>query len=148
MRQPDQCGFRMCHNIPVYSSELRRGIELFNRGAFFEAHEVLEDVWRASPEADKKFLQGLTQLAVAFHHHSRGNLAGAGSVLDRAVRNLSQYPDGHHGIGLEDLRQQVDAWKKSLKNGSPGSPPHILMASPDSPQGVSNVAGPPKARSK
>jgi predicted metal-dependent hydrolase len=34
-----------------------RGLELFNRREFFEAHEALEDVWRAAPAADKKFLQ-------------------------------------------------------------------------------------------
>ncbi|MGE0407317.1 MAG: DUF309 domain-containing protein, partial [Candidatus Korobacteraceae bacterium] len=28
---------------------LRHGITLFNRGEFYDAHEVLEDVWRAAP---------------------------------------------------------------------------------------------------
>ena len=33
----------------------REGIELFNRAAFFDAHEALEDVWRAAPHRRKSF---------------------------------------------------------------------------------------------
>ena len=37
-----QCG--------VEIEQCRDGIELFNLGEFFEAHEALEDVWRAAPQ--------------------------------------------------------------------------------------------------
>ena len=68
------------------------GIELFNRAAFFDAHEALEDVWRAAPQAEKKFLQGLIQVAVALHHYGNGNTAGARSVLRRAFPKSRPYP--------------------------------------------------------
>jgi predicted metal-dependent hydrolase len=97
----------------------RRGLELFNRGEFFDAHEVLEDVWRAAPEAEKKFLQGLIQVAVGLHHHSRGNLAGGQSLLARAHKNLSVYPALHGGIDVAGLRAQVEQWIAALKNGEP-----------------------------
>src|SRR5205807_8005555 len=64
------------------------GIELFNDSRFFDAHEVLEDVWRETSGPEKSFLQGLVQLAVALHHHSTGNSLGAGSLLTKAHRNL------------------------------------------------------------
>jgi uncharacterized protein len=93
-----------------------RGLELFNRGEFFDAHEVLEDVWRAAPPAEKKFLQGLIQVAVGLHHHSRGNVVGARSLLTRAQRNLSAYPALHGGIDLAGLRAQVERWVGALEN--------------------------------
>lgn len=95
----------------------QHGLELFNRGEFFDAHEVLEDVWRAAPAAEKKFLQGLIQVAVGLHHHSRGNLAGARSLLARAHRNLSAYPGRHAGIDLAGLRARVEQWVAALENG-------------------------------
>jgi uncharacterized protein len=95
----------------------RRGLELFNKGEFFDAHEVLEDVWRAAPAAEKKFLQGLIQAAVGLHHHSRGNLVGARSLLARAHRNLSGYPACHCGIDLAGLRRQVERWVGALEEG-------------------------------
>jgi predicted metal-dependent hydrolase len=76
----------------VDQHSFRTGVKLFNEAKFFDAHEVLEDVWRAAPEPEKLFLQGLIQLAVALHHHSTGNLVGACSLLDRAALNLSNYP--------------------------------------------------------
>jgi uncharacterized protein len=67
---------------------LLRGVQLFNHGHYFEAHEVLEDVWRTARADERKFLQGLVQLAVAFHHHSNGNKVGACSLFRKAVQNL------------------------------------------------------------
>lgn len=99
--------------------EFQRGAALFNAGEFFDAHEVWEDVWRAAPAEEKKFLQGLIQVAVALHHHSRGNLAGARSLLARAQRNLSGYPDSHGGVDLSALRQQLAACEQALAAGLP-----------------------------
>src|SRR5256885_16896140 len=79
------------------------GIRLFNKEEFFEAHEALEDVWRAAPASEKKFLQGLIQVAVALHHHSRGNVVGARSLLERATRNLSLYPESFGGVNIVGL---------------------------------------------
>lgn len=96
----------------------REGIELFNRAAFFEAHEVLEDVWRAAPQPEKKFLQGLIQVAVALHHHGNGNSAGARSVLRRAFRNLSLYPEGFGGIHSAGLLHSISEWQRALDEGT------------------------------
>src|SRR6201987_3609031 len=56
------CG--LCQNYGVDSKGFHRGLELFNLTHFYDAHEVWEDVWRAAPAAEKKFLQGLIQIAV------------------------------------------------------------------------------------
>jgi predicted metal-dependent hydrolase len=101
----------------------RKGLDLFNRARFFDAHEAWEDVWRSAPVDDKKFFQGLTQLAVAFHHHSTGNLVGACSVMHRGLRNLANYPLYHSGIHLNRLLSDVSQWLDALEKGLP-LPPH------------------------
>jgi predicted metal-dependent hydrolase len=95
-------------------------LDLFNRACFFDAHEVWEDVWRAAPPEEKKFLQGLIQIAVAFHHHSTGNLVGARSLLDRGTRNLQGYPED---LRLAVFLHSLVAWKQALANGSSPPPP-------------------------
>ena len=90
------------------------GIALFNSAQFFEAHEVLEDVWREAPEPERKFLQGLIQAAVALHHYSRGNRVGCRSLLGRAGKNLSVYPDGHGGVDLQAFRHCLQQWCEAL----------------------------------
>src|SRR6202140_3250380 len=100
------------------SPEFLLGIELFNRAAFFDAHEALEDVWRAAPSAEKKFLQGLIQVAVALYHHGNGNSVGARSVLRRAVRNLSRYPEGFGGIYLCHFLHATSDWLHAMDEGT------------------------------
>jgi len=104
----------------------RRALEHFNRGEFFDAHEVWEDVWRASSGPEKRYLQGLIQVAVALHHHSRGNLAGARSLLRRAAHNLTHCPAGFGGIDLAGLRSALEAWQESLAEGQVAPPPPKL----------------------
>jgi len=94
-----------------------RAVNLFNNANFFEAHEVWEDVWRPAVEPEKKFLQGLIQVAVAVHHHSRGNLAGARSLLERGHRNLADYAGDFGGIHLEALRQSLEQWRRAFAEG-------------------------------
>ena len=104
------------------SKRYPEGIALFNNGSFFEAHEVLEDVWRPAPEPERKFLQGLIQVAVAFHHHSTGNLVGARSLLARAAKNLSGYPESFGGIQLREVLQSITLWQRALSEGTPPPP--------------------------
>jgi predicted metal-dependent hydrolase len=109
------------HGVPqwrVHFEQCREGIELFNRARFFEAHEALEDVWRAAPQPEKKFLQGLIQVAVALYHHGNGNRAGARSVLRRAFRNISLYPDGYGGIQSATLLSSITEWQRALDHGT------------------------------
>jgi uncharacterized protein len=101
------------------SSGYQHGIQLFNERQFFEAHEVLEDVWRAAPIPEKKFLQGLTQLAVAFHHYSTGNTVGCRSVMARAIRNLSEYPEGLLNMRTEEIIEAVAPCQLALEESRP-----------------------------
>jgi predicted metal-dependent hydrolase len=99
-------------------SQFALGVELLNRGEYYDAHEVLEDAWRAAPEPERRFLQGLIQVAVAFHHHSRGNRIGFRSLLERAIRNLSLYPAQHAGLDLAALLEDLTRWRETLEDGA------------------------------
>ena len=100
------------------SDQYIRGISLFNNAKFFDAHEALEDVWRAAPPENKKFLQGLIQVAVAFHHYSSGNRVGMRSVLERAIRNLGEPSGGFGQIQLTALLRSLSQWREALDNNS------------------------------
>jgi len=118
---------------PIHDRDFERGLNLFNHAQFFDAHEVLEDVWRTLPHtsAAKKHLQGLVQLAVAFHHESRGNLRGARSVLDRALRNLTGAEMSFPTLDVGQLRADMADWQKHLAGGNPRpAPPQIAAQKP------------------
>ena len=64
---------------------------LFNRGRFFRAHEVLEELWLEVEGSDRDFLQGIIQLAVSLELMARKNPRGALKVLRRAAIRLEKY---------------------------------------------------------
>ena len=103
---------------------LARGVELFNRGAFWEAHEAWEELWlRAGPDI-RLFLQGLIQLAAAWHHVGRGNQRGAERLFRAGLEKLAPYRPSHAGIDGSDA---VSRAEQMLGGGiDPGSAPPIL----------------------
>ncbi len=66
--------------MAIYDPRWTRGVVLFNRGEFFEAHEVVEDLWLERTGEEREFLKGFIQAAVALEHHRRGNPNGFRSV--------------------------------------------------------------------
>src|SRR5260370_13129239 len=112
---PRESGAPLPYAVSKVNHDLyRRGIALFNSGRFYDAHEVLEDAWRENSGPEKLFLQGLIQVAVGLHHLSTGNDVGALSLLARAERNLSQYPEVYCGIELERFRDAVSDFRVSI----------------------------------
>lgn len=83
---------------------LGKAIELWNEERFFEAHEVLEEVWQAATEEDRRFWQGIIQVAVGCVHHQRGNVHGTFALLRKALDKLADYPDIHHEVDVVQLR--------------------------------------------
>jgi len=73
---------------------LADGINFFNSGRYFEAHEAWEDLWRPTRGPLRLFYQGLIQAAVGLHHLNAGNLNGARAQLTKCLQKLEQYPPG------------------------------------------------------
>jgi predicted metal-dependent hydrolase len=88
---------------------LQRGLELIRQGAYFEAHEELEDEWREAPPEERDFLQGLVHVAVAWLHAGRGNRPGCERQLAKAERRLSPYAPRHRGVDVANVLAQVAA---------------------------------------
>jgi predicted metal-dependent hydrolase len=102
-----------------------RGIELFNTRYFFEAHEAWEEIWLHTEAPEKIFLQGLIQVTVAFHHHSRENLRGTKSLLRAGLLKLEDFPPHHHGLNIEKLRQVARRWLAALDRAETNSWPTL-----------------------
>jgi len=91
-----------------------RGLRHFNAREFFEAHEVWEEVWLVEDEPEKTFLQGIIQIAAAFHHYRRGNIDGAETLLAAGIVKITRFPVGHRGLAIHDLREEAKFWARAL----------------------------------
>jgi uncharacterized protein len=94
--------------------QLAEGIRLFNQGRWFEAHEVLEDAWRAEPTDLRRLYQGLIQVGVGLLHARRGNLRGALAVLDRGLANLEPFAPHRMGVDVGRLLREAAAARARL----------------------------------
>ena len=96
---------------PFDDPRYAEGVALFQGEEFVEAHEALELAWRAAPAGpDKRFLQGLIQLAVSLEHWRRGNPRGARGQWEKARAKLDDLPPIHGGLALGELLAGFRDW--------------------------------------
>jgi len=93
----------------------RHGIDLFNRGAFFEAHETWEEIWRSTAPEPRTLFQGLIQVAAAMHQfrdlHRRD---GPRNTLAKARGHLETYEPVACGLDVAALLATVRRWQEWL----------------------------------
>ncbi|HEX6899998.1 MAG TPA: DUF309 domain-containing protein [Thermoanaerobaculia bacterium] len=111
----------------------REGLDLFNRGAFYEAHEVWEDVWRSTTPEPRDLFQGLIQVATALHQfQDLKRLDGPRRTLAKARRRLEPFAPVSHGLDVAGLLEAVGEWQRWLerREGEPPGVPVIRIFDP------------------
>lgn len=113
-------------SMPNDSPEhFHRGVELFNRGEFFEAHEEMEEAMNLleGDESDWEFYLGVLRAAVAYHKLTDGIIDSAILHLRAALKFLAPYPDRHQGIELREFRNALTVQLDRLVAQSEQMPP-------------------------
>ena len=100
-----------------------RGLELIRTGEYFEAHEELEDEWRAARPEERDFLQGLVHVAVAWYQAGRGKPVATDRQLEKALRRLAAFEPAHRGVDVAALRRQLAELRESATLDLP--PPEV-----------------------
>jgi tetratricopeptide (TPR) repeat protein len=75
-------------DTPLFRDDLQAGAALFDRGKYWQAHEIWERAWRGYAGSDRHYFRGLIQIAAMNYHLKRGNRSAARRLLDSALRNL------------------------------------------------------------
>jgi hypothetical protein len=109
--------------IEVYSREYLQGIEDFNAGRYFDAHEIWEEIWLRSSGETKLFYQMLIQAAVGLHHYERGNARGARGMHANVIEKLSRLPSTYMSLDLVDFSRQFEvALSELIDNNNEAAP--------------------------
>lgn len=91
----------------------------FNRQLFYEAHEVLEDLWlphRQGPDGD--FYKALIQLAGAFVHLQKNRIRPSAALLRLASDNLAKYPLRHQRLNVAAVQLLITGWQVQIEKGA------------------------------
>jgi predicted metal-dependent hydrolase len=96
----------------------RLGVEHFNAGRYFPAHEAWETAWKQTRDTDDgEFFKGLSQLGAGYVHLLRGNRHGAFTLLRRAAGRIGRYPKGHRGVDTERMAARATADADEVEGG-------------------------------
>jgi predicted metal-dependent hydrolase len=101
--------------------------DCFNRQLFYEAHDVLEELWltdRRGPDGD--FYKGLIQLAGAFVHVQKNRRGPAQALLKLARANLEKYPALHHSLETTRALELIGVWWQWIEASA--DVPHLLRS--------------------
>ncbi len=90
---------------PVAESELSKAIEQFNSQEFYACHDTLEALWVVASVPEKKFYQGILQIAVACHHLGNANWRGATIMLGEGRFRLRDYEPTYRP---DDQPEEID----------------------------------------
>ncbi len=94
--------------------------ELWNKDMFYEAHEVIEDIWRLFPKDDlfnRNCYQGLIRLAIAYNHYKNERLQSSLRVLKMAYQQISNCGENFRGIDLCSLMNHVKDHIECIEKG-------------------------------
>jgi predicted metal-dependent hydrolase len=91
--------------------------ECFNQQLYYEAHDVLEDLWlekRGTPL--DHFYKGLIQLAGAFVHLKNGRLDPGARLFRLCRRHLEPYQPETEGLDVRAVLERVNGWLAELES--------------------------------
>lgn len=108
---------------PHRRPRFERAVVLFNAGAYFEAHEDWEELWHEAVGAERRWLQGLIQVAAAFVHFERGFFArGFARLLTEARAKLANYDGPSWNVDLVHLEEALAPWAHHALRVGRGAP--------------------------
>jgi uncharacterized protein len=94
---------------------LEEGIELFNHGQYWEAHEAWEGDWMPDRKGpDSGFYKGLIQIAAGCLHYTRHNRRGAVNKWKGGTDYLRPYLPAHRGVRLQPLVDAVESYLSAI----------------------------------
>ena len=99
------------------------GVALFNGHHYWHAHEAWETLWRAAPERERDFYQGLIQVAAGLLHLDRRNARGARNKLSEGLAKLHPYQPAYRGVFINEL---IGKGERILDDLNAGQVPYLI----------------------
>ena len=96
-----------------------KGMELFNAGEYWLAHEQLEEAWKDENGAVRELYRAILQTAVVYLHITRANYNGAVKEYGHVQKWINPWPGVCRGIEIGRLRQDLEAVIAEVKRLGP-----------------------------
>jgi predicted metal-dependent hydrolase len=112
---------------PVVLHGIAHGVQLFDQGSYWHAHEAWEHAWRHERATDRHFLKGLIQFAAALHHWHRGKSTPAARLLQQAARHLLANHSPRWPFATDGVLQLIADTTTALTQGAAPNHPRLSV---------------------
>lgn len=82
--------------------------KFFNSEKYWNAHEVLEGVWKKTAGEEKKLLNGLILIAAALVHYQKGETTICFGIMHRALEKIANAKGVYFGIDIDSVRREIN----------------------------------------
>jgi hypothetical protein len=106
----------------VVEPQLTEFIRCFNQQAYYEAHDVLEELWLKTRGEPRDFYKGLIQTAAVFLKLQQGKPDPAARLALRAAAHLEKYRPVCEDVDVElvlDWLRDVGCGRNAVAEGAP-----------------------------
>jgi predicted metal-dependent hydrolase len=119
---------------PFSDPRFEAGVIFFNGGDWYASHDLFEELWQETNEPERRWLQGIVQIAVARLHGERGNSHGAMVLLGEGLGRLrtAAAPPAHWQAQplIQPCQQRLSALQRGENN--PAEPlPQLIFSKPE-----------------
>jgi uncharacterized protein len=102
-------------------------IRCFNDQSYYEAHDVLEELWLKTSGVQRDFYKGLIQTAAVFLKLQQGKPDPASRLAQRAASHLEKYRPMCEQVNVDEVLD----WLRDVKGGrnivAEGMPPRLEL---------------------
>jgi predicted metal-dependent hydrolase len=96
-----------------------KGMQLFNAGEYWLAHEELEAAWKEERGAVRELYRAILQTGVVYLHIERDNYNGAVKTYEKVQKWIQPWPDVCRGIDVGGLRRDLDTVIEEVRRLGP-----------------------------
>ena len=97
---------------------VKQGLQAFNRGDFYLAHEYFEDAWRETPDEVREFYRALLHLSGGYYRLTQNRAHAARKFFHRSLHWIGQFPNPYLSIDTSALIDHLDEIITAIDSGS------------------------------
>lgn len=94
-----------------------QGIQTFNQGKYFEAHEYFEDAWRDPPDDSREFYRALLHLSGGYYRLTQDRSEAARKFFIRALAWIEHFSIPYLGIDTAAITAQLQILIDAIDSG-------------------------------
>ena len=95
------------------------GLDAFNQGLYYDAHEHFENAWRNTPGEEREFFRAFLHLSGGFYRLTQNRPGAARKFFTHAEKWFIRFPDQLYGFDLGWIRNHLQHLIRSIDRNIP-----------------------------